>query len=61
LRALISSTSPQGLIFTFQRGHLTEGFLCYGFEGLIFGGAYTWRGLFFEFYGTLLKELGLSP
>ena len=21
--------------------------------GLIFGGAYTWRGLFSEFYGTL--------
>ena len=24
-----------------QRGHLTKGFLHYGFEGLIFGGAYT--------------------
>ena len=34
-----------------QRGDLTEGFLCYGFGGLIFGGAYTWRGLFSEFYG----------
>ena len=38
------STSP-------RRGDLTEGFLCYRFEGLIFGGAYTWRGLFSEFYG----------
>ena len=28
-----------------------EGFSCYGFGGLIFGGAYTWRGLFSEFYG----------
>jgi len=28
-----------------------EGFLGYEFGGLIFGGAYTWRGLFSEFYG----------
>ena len=28
-----------------------EGFSHYGFGGLIFGGAYTWRGLFSEFYG----------
>ena len=25
--------------------------MCYRFGGLIFGGAYTWRGLFSEFYG----------
>ena len=35
------------------RGVLTEGFLCYEFGGLIFGRAYTWRGLFSEFYGKL--------
>ena len=29
-----------------------EGFLRYEFGGLIFGGAYTWRGLFSEFYGN---------
>ena len=29
-----------------------EGFLHYDFGGLIFGGAYTWRGLFSEFYGN---------
>ena len=23
----------------------------YGFETVLFGGAYTWRGLFLEFYG----------
>ena len=34
------------------RGDLTEGFLRYEFGGLIFGGAYTWRGVFSEFYGT---------
>ena len=36
-----------------RRCDLTEGFLRYEFGGLIFGGAYTWRGLLFsEFYGT---------
>ena len=45
------STSPQGAYI--WRGDLTEGFLRYRFGGLIFGGAYTWRGLFSEFYGTL--------
>ena len=28
-----------------------EGFLRYEVGGLIFGGAYTWRGLFSEFWG----------
>ena len=36
------STSSRGLT-------LTEGFLRYRFRGLIFGGAYTWRGLFRNF------------
>ena len=27
-------------------------------EGLIFGGAYTWRGLFSEFYGTTVNAKG---
>ena len=39
------STSPPGAYF--WRGDLTEGFLHYLFGGLIFGWAYTWRGLFF--------------
>ena len=34
------------------RGDLTEGFLRYRSGGLIFGGAYTWRSLFSEFYGN---------
>ena len=37
-----------------RRGDLTEGFLGYDFGGLIFGGAYTRRGLFSEFYSMLL-------
>ena len=28
----------------------------YEFGGLILGGAYTWRGLFSEFYGTLPRQ-----
>ena len=31
-----------------------EGFLCCWIGGLIFGGAYTWRGLFSEFYGMFI-------
>ena len=42
------------------RGDLTEGFLHYKFAGLILGGAYTWRGLFSEFYGILVIFEGLS-
>ena len=44
------STSPRGAYI--WRGDLTE-CLRYRFGGLIFGGAYTWRGFFSEFYGTL--------
>ena len=36
------------------RGDLTEGFLRYQFGRLIFGGAYTRRGLFSEFYGIFV-------
>ena len=43
------STSPREAFI--WGGDLTEGFLHYRFGGLIFGGAYTWRGLFSEFYG----------
>ena len=46
------STSPRGAYI--WRGDLTEGFLRYRFGGLIFGGTYTWRGLFSEFYGMAL-------
>ena len=41
--------APRGAYI--RRGDLTEGFLRYDFGRLIFGGAYTWRGLFSEFYG----------
>ena len=48
------STSPRGAYF--WRGDLTEGFLCYRLGGLIFGGAYTWRGFCSEFYGTRVHK-----
>ena len=39
------------------RGDLTEGVLRYEFGGgLIFGGAYTWMGLFSEFYGMIMSQ-----
>ena len=41
--------APRGA--SIWRGNLTEGFLRYEFGGLIFGGAYTWKGLCSEFYG----------
>ena len=41
------------------RGDLTEGLLRYEFGGLIFGGAYTRRGLFSEFYGMFHKMYSL--
>ena len=46
------STSPRGA-YTW-RGDLTEGFLRYEFGGLVFGGSYTWRGLFSGFYSILM-------
>ena len=36
------------------RDNLTESFLRYEFWGLIFGGAYTWSGLFSEFYDSCI-------
>ena len=42
---------PRGGAAYIWRGDLTEGFLRYEFGGLIFGGGYTWRGLFSEIYG----------
>ena len=46
--------APQGAYI--WRGDLTEGFLRYEFGGLIFGGAYTRRGLFSEFYGISVSQ-----
>ena len=47
--------APRGLIYI--KGRFNEGFfLRYEFAGLIFGGAYTWRGIFWKFYGILHPE-----
>ena len=45
------STSSRGAYI--WRGDLTEGFLRCRFGGRIFGGAYTRRGVFSEFYGMI--------
>ena len=50
LRAIFQFQAPKGAFI--WRGDLPDGFLRYRLEGLIFGGVYTWRGLFSEFYGT---------
>ena len=55
IRWQIPSTSPPGAYI--RRGDLTEGFLHHDFGGLIFGGAYTWSGLFWEFYGIFMNEV----
>ena len=50
LREISKYKPPGGLIF--GAGQF------YQFGGLIFGGAYTWRGLFSEFYGTTVNAKG---
>ena len=59
LRAIFQVQAPVGAYI--WRGDLTEGFLRYRFGGLIFGGAYTWRGLFSEFYGISPFVIGSNP
>ena len=39
----------------YLEGRFKGGFFALRVWGLIFGGAYTWRGLFSEFYGIRLK------
>ena len=52
------STSPWAAYI--WRGDLMEGFLRYQFGGLIFGGVYTWRGLFWEFYSIVTLYIYFS-
>ena len=40
-----------------MEGRFNGGFLHYWIGGLIFGGAYIWRGLFSEFYGMFLLAI----
>ena len=54
LRAISKYKVPGGYIW---RGNLTEGFLRYEFEGLMFEGAYTWiHGGAFGAYGSSAWE-----
>ena len=59
LWGLFSEYKPPGAYI--WRGDLTEGlFLRYRLRGLVFGEAYTWRGLFSEFYGMLKPHIVLN-
>ena len=44
-----SKYKPPGGLYSEER--FNGGFFALRFRGLLFGGAYTWRGLFSEFYG----------
>ena len=50
LREISKYKPPGGL---YLEGRFNGGFLRYEFEGLIFGGAYSWRDVFSEFYDIL--------
>ena len=52
-----SKDKPPGGLYS--EGQFNRVFLRYDFVGLIFGGAYTWRGLFSEFYGMCLLGRGV--
>ena len=55
LRAIFQGEAP-GEAYIW-REDLTEGFLRYRFGGLTFGGAYTWRGLFFGILRYFLNSI----
>ena len=50
-----SKYKPVGGLYL--KGQLNGGFFALPFGGLIFGGAYTWRGLFLEFYSMRLEPV----
>ena len=55
LRAIFQVQAPGGLIVG---GVIQQRvFLRYRFGGLIFGGAYTWKGLFSEIYASGFENL----
>ena len=51
------STSPRGGGLYLEGAILRRVFLRYRFGGLIFGGAYTWKGLFSEIYASGFENL----
>ena len=59
LRTIFQKQPPPPGGGLYLEGRFNGGFfLRYRFGGLIFGGAYTWRGLFSEFYGMLKMNTG---
>ena len=59
LRAISEDKPPVGAYIS--RSDLTEGFFSDEFGELTFGGAYTWRGLFSEFYGIEFFRSSVVP
>ena len=58
LRAIFRVQAPRGL---YLEGRFNGGlFLRYQLRGLVFGEAYTRRGLFSEFYGMLKPHIVLN-
>ena len=57
IREQFPSKSPRGGLYSEVR--FNGGFLRYSFRGPIFGGAYTWKGLFSEFYGIIDRIINL--
>ena len=56
LRAISKYKPPPGAGGLYLEERINGGNLRQEFGGLIFGGAYTWRGLFSEFYGILCMQ-----
>ena len=54
------STSPRGA-YNYLEGRFNGASFASPVRGLIFGGAYTWRDLFSEFYGIVVRLFGFSP
>ena len=52
------STSPRGGLYL--EGRFNGGVFALPVWGHIFGGAYTWRGLFSEFYGISFISLSVT-
>ena len=58
MRAIFQVQAPLGAYI--WRGDLTAGFFALPVLGeFIFGGTYTWRGLFLEFYSILSRLTAL--
>ena len=57
LRAIFQVQAPGGGGGLYLEGRFNRGFFALTvWGGVIFGGAYTWKGLFSEFYGSSIDR-----